>query len=460
MGRGLFRIARRMTTLERPPHDPSTNNRSSRGDEERSALHTRFRSVRNLTEALAAPLRPEDQVVQSMPDVSPTKWQRGHTTWFFETFLLEPTLAGYDAFDLEFRYLFNSYYETVGPRHPRNQRGLVSRPNVEEVGCYRAHVDAAMEKLLGCGDAEWPAVAALVELGLHHEQQHQELLLMDIKHVLSCNPLEPAYVETTHSNASSSEPMQFVASDGGLIETGHSGNAFAFDNESPRHKVYLEPFRIADRLVTSGEWIEFIADGGYRQPELWLSDGWYAVQEHGWSAPAYWRHDDNDGWSSFTLNGRHPIDPTEPVVHVSHYEADAFARWAGARLPTEFEWEHAISTHDAHERSSSEIETVGLTNAAPYRARLQPAAARPGSGLRQAFGDVWQWTASAYLPYPRFAPAAGAVGEYNGKFMSGQMVLRGSACITPAGHARTTYRNFFPPSSRWMFAGLRLASDT
>jgi ergothioneine biosynthesis protein EgtB len=298
-------------------------------------------------------------------------------------------------------------------------------------------------------------VAALVELGIHHEQQHQELLLMDIKHVLSCNPLEPVYFEAQPPARGDAAAPRFTEFAGGLIEAGHSGGDFAFDNESPRHKVYLEPFRIADRLVTAGEWIEFIDSGGYSQPELWLSDGWYAVQEHGWNAPGYWRHDDNDGWSTFTLNGRRAIEPDEPVVHVSHYEADAFARWAGARLPTEFEWEHAVASEPGPNRAQS----LGLAVPAPANARLQPTAAAPGPGLRQAFGDVWQWTASAYLPYPRFAPAAGAVGEYNGKFMSGQMVLRGSACITPAAHSRATYRNFFPPSSRWMFAGLRLATD-
>jgi ergothioneine biosynthesis protein EgtB len=460
MGRGLFRIAGRMTTHDRPLHDPSANVRSNGRDEARTALRARFRDVRDLTEALASPLRPEDQVVQSMPDVSPTKWHRGHTTWFFETFLLESGLTGYDVFDLEFRYLFNSYYETIGPRHPRQERGLVSRPSVEEVGDYRAHVDAAMEKLIDCCENEWLDVFPLVELGLHHEQQHQELLLMDIKHVLSCNPLEPAYVESSVPIGHNRQPMRFVNLDGGLVETGHAGSDFAFDNESPRHKVYLEPFRIADRLVTAGEWMEFIADGAYHQPELWLSDGWHAVQEHGWSTPAYWRCDDNDGWSVFTLNGRRPIHPDEPVVHVSHYEADAFARWAGTRLPTEFEWEHGVSCQVPNEVRSDGLQSAGLNASAPYRARLQPATAPAGSGLRQAFGDAWQWTASAYLPYPRFAPAPGAVGEYNGKFMSGQMVLRGSACITPAGHARATYRNFFPPSSRWMFAGLRLASDT
>jgi ergothioneine biosynthesis protein EgtB len=459
MGRGLFRIVGRMTIHDRPLHDSSLNGRSHGRDEAREALRNRFREVRDLTEALAAPLRPEDQVVQSMADVSPTKWHRGHTTWFFETFLLEPNLPGYDVFDPEFRYLFNSYYETVGPRHPRNERGLVSRPSVEEVGWYRSHVDAAMGKLIDCCDSEWPDVAPLVELGLHHEQQHQELLLMDIKHVLSCNPLEPAYVESTRPVEHDEQPTRFVSFDGGLIETGHAGHEFAFDNESPRHKVYLEPYRIADRVVTAGEWMEFIAAGAYHQPELWLSDGWYAVQEHKWNAPAYWRCDDNDGWSMFTLNGRRPIHADEPVVHVSHYEADAFARWAGMRLPTEFEWEHAISCRDPRDDRTDRGATAGLNEAAPYGTPLQPTAAAAGSGLRQAFGNVWQWTASAYLPYPRFTPAPGAVGEYNGKFMSGQMVLRGSACITPAGHARVTYRNFFPPASRWMFAGVRLASD-
>ena len=439
-----------------PPPDRPLNDGPPDGDAERAVLHAGYRDVRELTELLASPLSPEDQVIQSMPDVSPTKWHRGHTTWFFETFLLEPSLTGYDAFDPEFRYLFNSYYEAVGPRHPRNQRGLISRPSVEEVGRYRAHVDAAMEKLIGGCDADdWRKIAALVELGLHHEQQHQELLLMDIKHVLSCNPLEPAYLDTIPVTPTSAQPMRFVTHRGGLVETGRASagpdaSGFAFDNEAPRHLVFLEPFGLADRLVTASEWIEFIDDGGYRRPELWLSDGWYAVNEHGWDAPAYWRHDDRD-WSVFTLNGRRSIDPAEPVVHVSHFEADAFARWSGARLPTEFEWEHAIAT-----QPSPPVSPAGR-RWHPSGAATSPAVNPPE--LRQAFGEVWQWTASAYLPYPRFAPAAGAVGEYNGKFMSGQMVLRGSACITPPGHERTTYRNFFPPSSRWMFAGVRLATD-
>jgi ergothioneine biosynthesis protein EgtB len=397
-----------------------------------------------------------------MADVSPTKWHRGHTTWFFETFLLQPTLPGYDCFDPDFRYLFNSYYEAVGPRHPRSQRGLLSRPTVEEVGRYRSHVDAAMEKLIDNCDADtWPAFADLAVLGLHHEQQHQELLLMDIKHVLFNNPVDSVYVEAPLAPAAPARSTRMLDYEGGLVEVGHDPDhgesAFAFDNESPRHRVYLEPFRLADQLVTAGEWLEFIDDGGYAKAELWLSDGWYAVQEHHWDAPLYWRHDGADGWSVFTLNGWRPVDPSAPVVHVSHYEADAFARWRGARLPTEFEWEHAVESQRA---------CGGLPEWAPGRSRLHPAPApdtrgarQPIGAVRQAFGDVWQWTASAYLPYPRFAPAAGAVGEYNGKFMSGQMVLRGGACITPDSHVRTTYRNFFPPGSRWLFGGVRLAAD-
>ena len=442
-----------MTAVHRPRSAPAIGT-----DDDRASLRARYRRVRDLTEALAAPLRPEDQVIQSMADVSPTKWHRGHTTWFFETFLLEPSLIGYDAFDPDFGYLFNSYYETVGPRHPRSQRGLLSRPTVEEVGRYRAHVDAAMEKLIDrCDTDAWPELSALVVLGVHHEQQHQELLLMDIKHVLFNNPVDSTYIDAQLAAVPPARPVQMIDHEGGLVEVGHSlagvnagDDCFAFDNESPRHKVYLEPYQIADRLVTAGEWLEFMDDGGYARPELWLSDGWYAVQEHGWDAPMYWRDEGPDGWSAFTLGGWRPIEAGEPVVHVSHYEADAFARWSGARLPTEFEWEHAAESVAA---------AGGLPDTAPARARLHPSLAPDRDGLVQAFGEVWQWTSSAYLPYPRFSPAAGAVGEYNGKFMSGQMVLRGGACITPASHVRTTYRNFFPPGSRWLFGGVRLAAD-
>jgi ergothioneine biosynthesis protein EgtB len=368
---------------------------------------------------------------------------------------LQPRLAGYDTYDPDFGYFFNSYYEAVGPRHPRAQRGMIARPDVAEVARYRSHVDCAMEKLIDGSDADaWPELAALTVLGLHHEQQHQELLLMDIKHVLSSHRFASTYVDPPPTVPVTARPLRMRPVDGGLVEAGHAAApaCFAFDNESPRHKVYLEPFAIADRLVTAGEWLAFIDDGGYQRPELWLSDGWYAVQQHEWNAPSYWRADD-DGWSVFTLGGWRPVDPAEPVVHVSHYEADAFARWWGGRLPTEFEWEHAVESLGAFDPGA------GLPSSAPHDAHLHPTPARDAGRLEQAFGQVWQWTASAYLPYPRFTPAAGAVGEYNGKFMSGQMVLRGSACITPAGHARATYRNFFPPASRWMFGGLRLATD-
>lgn len=396
---------------------------------DRVALHDHYGRVRDLTEELAAPLSDEDQVVQSMPDVSPTKWHRAHTTWFFETFLLSPNALSHNAgryapFDPAYAYLFNSYYEAVGPRHPRPQRGLLSRPSVDEIARYRIYVDQAMHELIDECD---PETAALVVLGLHHEQQHQELLLMDIKHVLHCNPTDPVYAGAPHTPAVPT-PLRFVPVHGGNTGIGHDGPDFSFDNESPRHVVYLEPMYIADRLVCAREWLEFIADDGYRRPELWLSDGWYAAQENGWDAPLYWRDDGNDGWSIFTLEGRRALDPDEPVVHVSHYEADAYARWRDARLPTEFEWEHA--------------------------AQCTP----PGT-LREIDTVAWQWTSSAYLAYPRFRPAAGAVGEYNGKFMSGQMTLRGGARVTPPGHKRLTYRNFFPPASRWMFSGVRLARD-
>ncbi|HEV7523677.1 MAG TPA: ergothioneine biosynthesis protein EgtB [Acidimicrobiia bacterium] len=391
---------------------------------ERVALHDRYRRVRDLTEALAAPLSDEDQVVQSMPDASPTKWHRAHTTWFFETFLLSPCVERYAQFDPAYAYLFNSYYEAVGPRHPRPQRGLLSRPSVGEIARYRAHVDDAMHELIDKSNAD---AAELIVLGLHHEQQHQELLLMDIKHVLHSNPTDPAYAESTHTPVAAT-PLHFAPVHGGNTEIGDDGPGFSFDNERPRHVVHLEPVGIANRLVCAHEYLEFIADDGYRRPELWLSDGWYAVQQNGWEAPLYWRDDGADGWSVFTLGGRRPLDANEPVVHVSHYEADAYARWRDARLPTEFEWEHAV-------------------------------ACSPPDTLSEIDDVAWQWTSSAYLPYPRFRPPAGAVGEYNGKFMSGQMTLRGGARQTPLGHTRVTYRNFFPPSSRWMFGGVRLALD-
>ena len=415
-----------------------------------ATLATRYRTVRSQTEHLAAPLSAEDQTVQSMPDVSPTKWHRAHTSWFFETFLLEPSLSGYRVHDPAYSYLFNSYYETVGARYPRPMRGLVSRPGAAEIGIYRAHVDEAMDRLLA-GELD-ETRSWLVELGLHHEQQHQELLLMDIKHVLSCNPLLPTY--TPSPGRRPGAPVDdavpprggWLEHPGGLADIGHDGPGFAFDNESPRHAVHLVPFALAASAVTCGQWAEFVDDGGYRRPELWLSDGWATVQGERWEAPLYWARRDDEWWV-FTLHGPKRMDPDEPVVHVSYYEADAYAHWAGARLPTEAEWEVLAAAG----RPAPEV--------ARFLEPGDPAAVLHPQGTAGLLGEVWQWTSSSYAPYPGFSVAPGAVGEYNGKFMVNQMVLRGGCCVTPAGHARSTYRNFFPPSARWPFAGLRLARD-
>lgn len=391
-----------------------------------------FRTVRALTEELAAPLSPEDQTAQSMPDTSPTKWHRAHTTWFFETFVLGPHRPDYQVYDDAFGYLFNSYYDAVGERQPRDQRGIVTRPGVAEISNYREHVDVAMERVVDSGAAD--DLEFLITLGLHHEQQHQELLLTDIKHVLSRNALRPAYgklpFELAPAASAAGPANGWIERDGGIVELGHEGEGFAFDNEGPRHQVLLQPYAISPRLVTAGDWLAFIDDGGYERPELWMSDGWYAVQGGRWRAPIYWESHDGT-WSQFTLDGMQPLEAGEPVTHVSWYEADAFARWSGARLPTEAEWE-AAAPHpvDVGERD-------------------------PGGW----YGTAWQWTASAYVAYPGFRPARGAVGEYNGKFMVNTHVLRGSCWATPPGHARRTYRNFYTPGSRWCAGGVRLARD-
>jgi dimethylhistidine N-methyltransferase len=413
-----------------------------------SAIH-RYRAVRQATEALTRWLTPEDQLAQSMPDASPSKWHLAHTTWFWETFLLVPSLAGYKAFDPRFHYLFNSYYEALGPRQPRPERGLLTRPSLDDVIAYRSHVDEAMGRLLADGAG---ALAHLLDLGLAHEEQHQELILMDILNLFARSPLQPAYAPPRAAQPGAApEPVRFVGFEGGLVEIGHAGGGFAFDNEGPRHKVWLEAFELADRLVTNAEWLAFMADGGYRRPELWLSEGWTRARAEDWDAPLYWQplpgeQAEGSGWSAMTLHGLRPLDPAAPVSHVSFYEAEAYAAWAGARLPTEAEWEHAAQ---------------GLAVAGNFTSsgRLEPVAAPPGAGLRQMFGDLWEWTRSAYEPYPGFKPAGGAVGEYNGKFMAGQFVLRGGACVTPSGHARASYRNFFAPQQRWMFSGVRLARD-
>jgi len=392
----------------------------------------RYQAVRARTETLVAPLSAEDCALQSMPDASPAKWHLAHTTWFFETFVVEPRVAGYRAFDPAFRVLFNSYYNAVGERHPRPERGMLSRPALDAVLAYRAHVDDAMRAC--CEKARGDALlASLIELGLAHEEQHQELILTDVLHLLSRNPLAPAYDAATQAAPHRPSGIRWLRYRAGLANIGHAGDGFAFDNEVPRHRVWLEPFALASRPVTNAEYAAFVDDDGYKRPELWLSLGWDSATAHGWNAPLYWsRHDDR--WQAFTLQGLVDLDPGAPVVHLSFFEADAYARWAGARLPTEFEWEAVAS-----------------------RGSDAPAAIDDGSTLRH--GDVWEWTSSSYAPYPGFRPAHGAVGEYNGKFMCNQYVLRGGSAVTPPGHARITYRNFFPPDARWQWTGVRLARD-
>jgi ergothioneine biosynthesis protein EgtB len=420
---------------------------------DRQFMLDRFATIRGDSQALAINLTPEDQAIQSMPDVSPTKWHLAHTTWFFETFILTRLVSDYRIFDPAFVYLFNSYYEAVGPRHPRPERGLLSRPTVDIIGAYRDHVSAAIFRFIErAGKPAWDEAAPLLELGLHHEEQHQELILMDIKHVFSINPLLPSYQAPQPQIAAPAVPLDWVEIAGGLVEIGHHGLGFAFDNETPRHKVWLEPFRLATRPVTCGEFLEFIEAGGYQRSEFWLSDGWAMAQAQGWGAPLYWLGG-GDGWSLFTLSGLRRLNPAEPVCHVSFFEADAFAKWAGKRLPTEAEWEIAAEGLPVSGNFADRRQFHPCGGNAMVEATGRPA-------LCQMFGDIWEWTASPYISYPRFRAAAGAIGEYNGKFMCNQMVLRGGAAVTPAGHMRASYRNFFPPSARWAFAGLRLAEDS
>jgi ergothioneine biosynthesis protein EgtB len=411
-----------------------------------SALRAQFHRVRAFSLALASNLSDADASAQSMPDASPVKWHLGHTTWFFEAFVLRDRHPHYRLFDSRFPFLFNSYYEAEGARIARASRGLLTRPSLDEIRCYRAYVDDAMEEAF---DDLSPEAAALVELGCHHEQQHQELIFTDILHLFAQNPLTPAVWRSAPAEDADAPPLRWVEGREGPVEIGHGGAGFAFDCEGPRHTEWLHPHGLASRLVTNGEWRAFIDDGGYRDAGLWLSDGWAWVRQNAIEAPLYWRRADDGEWASqFGLGGLAQIDPAEPVRHVSYYEADAFARWVGARLPTEAEWESAAEALDPSDGGLAEDAEA-----------VRPRPARSGPGLSQMFGDLWEWTGSAYLPYPGFRAAPGAVGEYNGKFMSGQFVLRGGSCATPRGHVRASYRNFFYPHQRWQFMGLRVAKD-
>lgn len=411
----------------------------------RRQLLWRYRHVRQRSEQICKPLTLEDHGIQTMPDVSPPKWHLAHTTWFFEEFLLRPLERDYQAFHPRFGYLFNSYYQTVGHMHPRPQRGFLSRPSTDEIYRYRAYVDEAMAALIASIDEDrWGDFVFRVTLGLHHEQQHQELLLTDIKHIFASNPLRPVYLSPTTPPSGDVAPLRWRDCPAGLVRIGHDGQDFAYDNETPRHRVWLDDFRLATRPVTNAEYLEFMHSGGYGRPELWLSDGWQTLHARGWEAPLYWERLD-DQWWHMTLSGMQPVDLHAPVCHVSLYEADAFARWRGARLPTEAEWENA----------AAELPVTGNLYESGH---LQPRAGETtAAGLQQVFGDVWEWTQSAYAPYPGFKPLAGSLGEYNGKFMCNQVVLRGGSCVTPASHIRATYRNFFYPADRWQFTGIRLA---
>jgi ergothioneine biosynthesis protein EgtB len=433
----MSHLAHEMNDLDACAHNLSTQ------------LIDRFKRTRAATEKLCAPLQTEDYVIQSMPDVSPPKWHLAHVTWFYEAFILKPFMPRYKALDPAYDYLFNSYYETHGMPFPRARRGVISRPTVADVYRFRHWVDQAMTELLDNPPQQHAAeIARRIELGLHHEQQHQELLLMDIKHILAQNPLHPVYRHDLKAGSrSTAAPLRWQAYPGGVRHLGHNGDGFAFDCETPRHRVFVDDFQLSSRLVTNGEYIDFIEDRGYSRSELWLSDGFGQVRQAGWQAPLYWQKVEGV-WHHMTLSGFQPVDRHAPVCHVSFYEADAYASWAGARLPTEAEWE---------------IATVGLGHSGNFveQDHLAPVACNnpENEGLQQMFGDVWEWTGSAYRPYPGFKPLDGSLGEYNGKFMSGQMVLRGGCCATPSDHIRATYRNFFQPAMRWQFSGLRLAKE-
>ena len=411
---------------------------------ETGSLASRYRRIRRQTEKLVEPLAPEDTVIQSMPDVSPSKWHLAHTSWLFERFVLGPKLPDYKEFHPRFHYLFNSYYYTAGDMHPRPERGLLSRPTLAEILAYRHHVDSHLLELIDKQDDD-DQLTFLIELGLNHEQQHQELILTDIKHVLSCNPLKPAYREMELERCPAPPALSYLQIPTGIVETGASGTGFRFDNETPRHTELLHGGGLANRLITNAEFREFIDDKGYRTPELWLSDGWATVEQQQWGHPLYWSADLE---TEFTLHGEQVLDPNRPVCHVSLYEADAFARWAGARLPKEAEWESI----------SAGVEVAGNLGSDNADHVMHPASCS-GSGIQQMFGDAWEWTASAYAPYPGFKPLQGTLGEYDGKFMCNQQVLRGGSCVTPADHIRASYRNFFYPDSRWQFSGIRLARD-
>ncbi len=414
------------------------------------ALVRRLFETRRTSLDLARPLSAEDMTAQAMEDASPTKWHLAHVTWFFETFVLAPHLPGYRLFDESFNFCFNSYYESQGARQPRPSRGLLTRPSSERVIAYRAHVDEALHRLADKGLEPGSEPARLIEIGINHEQQHQELLLTDILALFAANPLRPAYRESRTVVAfepSFRDEPGWVSFPGGVFRVGHDGKGYAWDNEAPRHEALVHPFRLADRLVTNGEWLEFMADGGYAKAPLWLADGWSTINREGWCSPLYWEQRDG-AWFAMTLDGLVPVDAAAPVSHISYYEADAFARWAGHRLPTEFEWEVAAA--------SLPVEGNMLGSGA---LRPKPVSKAAAGRPRQMFGDVWEWTQSAYLPYPGYRPPAGAIGEYNGKFMVSQQVLRGASCATPDGHSRATYRNFFYPHQRWQFLGVRLATE-